>query len=211
MTSDRSALHTTAAILALLAGSQLAEVAICANPAASGFTPRMAFLIVTWLPPLGLLLIAQIHEPPARRFRLPAYAMLAAAAGISGWILLDPGFAAASACNTVFAHYRHAMPRFMAYAIFYWAGLLAMIVLSAWSAARLPDARRRRMTMHVLGGTIAFVVPSMVVTQYVPPARGALPSIMCHFALLLAVSLSRMLYIEWQASRQDVPSAVART
>ncbi|UCF09854.1 MAG: hypothetical protein JSW65_07290 [Candidatus Bipolaricaulota bacterium] len=209
--ADRAALHTTAAILLLLGGYQMAEVAICASPAASGFLPRLAFLIVTWLPPLGLLLIAQIHEPRSRRFHGPAYGMLAAAAGVTGWILLDPGFASASACNAVFAHYTHAMPRFLAYAVFYWTGLLGMIVLSAWSASRLSDARRRRMSQYILGGTVAFVVPSLVVTQYVPPARGALPSIMCHFALLLAVSLTRMVYIEWQWCHRDVTSAVADT
>jgi hypothetical protein len=208
---DRPAVHTTAAILMLLGGYQLAEVAICANPTASGFLPRLAFLIVTWLPPLGLLLIAQIHTPRSRRFSVPAYALLVAAAGVSGWILLDPGFASASTCSAVFAHYRHAMPRFLAYGAFYWAGLLGMVILSAWSASRLAEARRRRMTLHILGGTIAFVLPSLVVTQYVPPARGALPSIMCHFAVLLAASLARMLYLEWQESKQDMTSAVAGT
>jgi len=208
---DRPVLRTTASMLWLLAGYQLAEVAICAHTGVAGFLPRLAFLIVTWLPPLGLLLIAQIHRPRARALYLPAHLFFAASTGITAWILLDPGFAVASVCNAVFAHYSHAMPRFLAYGAFYWAGLLGMLILSTLSYRRCADAARRRMTLHVGAGTAAFVIPSLLVTQFVPPARGALPSIMCHFALLFAISLARMLRLEARTSRSPVRRAAHGT
>jgi hypothetical protein len=191
----RGIILSSAAILGLLAGYQVAEVAICAHPRMSGFLPRFAFLIVTWLPPLGWLLIAQVHRPRERFLYAAAYGLFAVAAGNAAWILVDPAFASASVCNAVFAHYAHAMPRFVIYGAFYWSGLLGMLLLSAWSARRATDLLWRRMAYLIWVGTAGFVVPSLLVTQFVPPARGALPSIMCHFALVLAISLARMLWL----------------
>lgn len=189
-------LRTTGAILLLLAGYQLAEVAICSNVAAAGFLPRLAFIIVTWLPPLGLLLIAQLRQPRSRAVSGSARAMLAAAAGIVVWIAIDRSFATASVCNAVYARYTHAMPRFLSYSWFYWLGLAGMIVFSGHAAVICPPARRRQQLAQIFAGTTGFVALSMLTSWFVPPARGALPSIMCHFALLLAVCLTRLVYLE---------------
>jgi len=193
---SRSVTRTTGAILVLLAAYQIAEVAICADVEAAGFLPRMAFVIVTWLPPLGLLLVAQLRRPRSSALYGSAYAMLAAAAGIVAWIVLDRSFASASVCNAVYARYVHAMPRFGVYAWFYWIGLLAMTVGSGIGAVTSVDPIRRRQSRLVLVGTLAFVVPGVAVSWFVPPARGALPSILCHFALLLGICLARLVQLE---------------
>lgn len=193
---SRNVVHTTSAILLLLAGYQLAEVAICANVAAAGFLPRLAFVIVTWLPPLGLLLIAQLRQPRSRITRGSAYAMLAAAAGIVVWIVIDRSFASASVCNAVYARYTHAMPQFFFYTRFYWLGLAGMIVFSGHGALTCQDPRRRQQLVQVFVGTTGFLALSILASWFVPPARGALPSIMCHFALLLAVCLTRLIILE---------------
>jgi hypothetical protein len=196
MAESRRIIDTTVAILLLLAGYQIAEVAICSNVAVAGFLPRLAFIIVTWLPALGLLLIARLRRPGSRATDRSAYAMLAAAAGIVVWILVDRSFACASVCNAVYARYTHVMPRFLVYSSFYWLGLAGMIVCSAYGAMTSRDALRRRQLLQLLVGTLAFVVPAITVSWFVPPARGALPSIMCHFALLLAVGLARLIHLE---------------
>ena len=193
---SRNVLRTTGAILALLAAYQIAEVAICANVEAAGFLPRMAFVIVTWLPPLGVLLVAQLRRPRSSALYGSAYAMLAAAAAIVGWIVLDRSFASASVCNAVYTRYTHAMPRFSVYAWFYWAGLVAMAVGSGIGAATSVDPIQRGQSRLVLVGTLAFVVPGVAVSWLVPPARGALPSILCHFAMLLAICLARVVHLE---------------
>lgn len=192
----RRVVRTASAILLLLAAYQIVEVAICANVTAAGFTPRLAFIIVTWLPALGLLLIAQLSRPRSRLFTGLAYAMLAAAAGLVVWIVVDRSFASASVCNAVYARYTHAMPRFLVYASFYWLGLLGMIVFSGYGAISCPDPRRRRQLVAVFAGTVAFVALAMLTSWFVPPARGALPSIMCHYALLFAFALTRLIHLE---------------
>lgn len=207
---ERPVIRTTTAVLGLLACYQIVEVAVCSNVSSAGFFPRLAFIVVTWLPPLGLLLIAQLHRPRSRALYGSAYAMLAAAAAIVAWIALDRTFALASVCNAVYARYLHAMPRFLFYSWFYWIGLFGMTVLSGYGAAVCTDGHRRRLLFHVFAGTVGFVAPSVLVSYYVPPARGALPSIMCHFALILAVFLARMVLLEQRAASKSEDPAVRR-
>lgn len=207
---SRGVVGTTGAILLLLAGYQLAEVAICADVAAAGFLPRLAFLVVTWLPPLGLLLVAQLRRPSSLTVNRTTGAMLAAAAGIVVWIAVDRSFATASVCNAVYARYAHAMPRFVIYAWFYWLGLAGMILFSGHGAVRDQGPRRRQQLGFIFAGTTGFVGLSIASSWFVPAARGALPSVMCHFALLLAVCLGLLVRIE-AAPAGDEDEAYART
>jgi len=186
--------RTTVAILLLLAGYQITEVAICADPAASGILPRAAFSIVTGLPPLGILLVAQLHRPRSRAYYAGAYAALVVCAGVIGWIALDPSFASASVCNAVFALYNHTTSHFALYSWYYWIGLFAMVAFSGLSLRRRIEQPHRSLMRAVFLGTLGFVVPSVLTTRFAPAAEGALPSIMCHFALILALALAWMVY-----------------
>lgn len=193
---DRPLVRITTAILVLLAGYQIAEVVICANLGNPGFLPRFAFLDVTWLPALGLTLIARVHQPRSSTLFGIGRAITAAAAGIAIWILLDGSFASASVCSAVYARYTHAMPRFLVYAIYYWLGLSGMLLLSAYAIVTGTNDHRKRLMSQIFLGTAGFVLPSIAVSYFVPTVAGALPSIMCHFALILAFFLARMVAIE---------------
>src|SRR5512136_1228108 len=70
----RDIVRITSAVLLLLAGYQLTEVLICAADPAYGFLPRLAFIDVTWLPPLGLLLCSRLFAPRSRFVSGAAYA-----------------------------------------------------------------------------------------------------------------------------------------
>ena len=208
---ERSIIRTTGAILLLLATYQVIEVSICANTAAAGFLPRLAFIAVTWLPPLGLLLIAKLHRPRSRLAYGNAYSMLALALGVVVWIVLDKGFVSSSVCSALFARYTNPMPRFTLYSGFYWLGLLGMIVHSGYGVRVCRDPHRRRLLFQVFAGTTAFVLPALVVSRYVAPAEGALPSVMCHFALILAVFLTRLVYLERRPAEEEQTPAIAHT
>jgi hypothetical protein len=129
---ERTIIRTTGAILLLLATYQIIEVSICANVSAVGFLPQLAFIAVTWLPPIGLLLIAKLYRPRSRMLYRNAYSTLAVALGIVVWIALDRGFVSISVCTAVLARYTTATPRFMLYSGFYWMGLLGMILFSGY-------------------------------------------------------------------------------
>lgn len=190
----RPILRTTSAILLLLAAYQITEVLVCTRAPMVGSMPQMAFIVVTWLPPLGLLLIAQLSR--SRADYGAAYVMLAAALLIVVWIAADGRFVTDSVCNVVFAKYSNPAPRFLIYAWFYWLGLAGMIALSGNGASRSRDPSQRPLLKTIFLGSLAFIVPSVIVTHFVAPAEGALPSIMCHFALVFAVSLARMVFME---------------
>ena len=200
---ERSIIRTTGAILLLLATYQIIEVSICSNVSAAGFLPQLAFIAVTWLPPLGLVLIANLYRPRSRMLYRNAYSMLAVALGIVVWIALDRGFVSVSVCTAVFARYTSATTRFMLYSGFYWLGLLGMILFSGYGVKTCDDCHRRRLLFQVFAGTLVFVVPSLLASYFVPPARGALPSVMCHFALLLAIFLTRLIYLERQPAEEE--------
>ena len=193
-------IRTTSAILLILAAYQLVEVLVCTRTPVYGFMPQMAFIVVTWLPPLGLLLIAQLSSTQAHLNYAISYFMLAVAFSLVVWIAFDDRFVADSVCNIVYAKYSNPLPRFRIYSWFYWLGLFGMIVLSAVGVRRESDPGQHRLLKTILVGSLGFIVPGVIVTHFVAPGEGALPSIMCHFALVLAISLTRLITIERRSS-----------
>ncbi len=192
----RPIVRTTCAILLLLAAYQIVEVLVCSSSLSIGFMPQLAFIVVTWLPPLGLLLVAQLSPSQTMTNYAISYFMLAVALGIVVWIAFDSRFVSDSVCNVVYAKYSTPLPRFRFYGWFYWIGLFGMIALSAWGVRASRDAVQQKLLKHVLYGSLGFIVPAVLVTRYVAPGEGALPSILCHFALILAVFLARLLSVE---------------
>lgn len=202
-------IRTTSAILLLLAAYQIVEVLVCSQAPTAGFMPQMAFIVVTWLPPLGLLLIAQLTSQSHVNYAI-SYFMLAVALSIVIWIALDDRFVSDSVCNVVYAKYTTPLPRFRIYAWFYWLGLFGMVVLSALGIRNSAHSRQQELLKLVLLGSLGFIVPGVIVTHFVAPAEGALPSILCHFALVLAIFLSRLISQERKQglsvhSRNDLP------
>lgn len=186
-------IRTTSAILLLLAAYQLVEVLVCSRAPVYGFMPQMAFIVVTWLPPLGLLLIAQLSSTQAQINYAISYFMLAVAFSIVVWIAFDDRFVSDSVCNVVYAKYATPLPRFQIYSWFYWLGLFGMVVLSALGVRNADDFGQQKLLRSVLLGSLGFIIPGVIVTRFVAPAEGALPSILCHFALVLAIFLARLI------------------
>ena len=189
----RPIIRTTSAILLLLAAYQLVEVLVCTQAPVYWFMPQMAFIVVTWLPPLGLLLIAQLSSTQAHVNYAISYFMLAVAFSIVVWIAFDDRFVTDSVCNIVYAKYSSPLPRFRIYSWFYWLGLFGMVVLSALGVRNSPHSGQQRLLKSVLLGSLGFIVPGVIVTHFVAPAEGALPSILCHFAVVLAIFLTRLI------------------
>jgi hypothetical protein len=199
---NRSIMRTVAVILALLATYQILEVAICSDASHAGFLPRLAFIAVTWLPPFGLLLIAKLQLPRWTMAYRSAYFMFAVASGMVLWIALDSGFVSSSVCSAIFASYTNPMPRFAVYGVFYWLGLVGMVVNSGYAIRMCNDFHRRRLLFQVFSGTLAFVIPSIALLGYVAPTEGSMPTVMCHFALILALFLTRLIYLERRTARE---------
>jgi len=200
-------IRTTSAILFILAAYQIVEVLVCTRAPAYGFMPQMAFIVVTWLPPLGLLLIAHLSPSQAAVNYAISYFMLAVAFSFVLWIAFDARFVSDSVCNVVYAKYSTPMPRFQYYSWFYWIGLFGMLVMSALGVRNSDNPGQKELLKSVLIGSLGFIVPGVIVTNFVAPAQGALPSLMCHFALVLAIFLARLITIERRSSLYILLSA----
>jgi len=57
-------------------------VIICAGSWASAFLPQLAFINVTWLPPMGILLATRLGAPELRTGRRFARGMFGLALGL---------------------------------------------------------------------------------------------------------------------------------
>lgn len=73
---------------------------------------------------------------------------------------------------------------------------MSMLLLSAYGVINSKDDLQRKLLGQILLGSMAFIIPAMITVIVVPATNGALPSIMCHYALLLAIFISRLVYLE---------------
>ena len=181
-------LYPVGLLFLLLAAYQFSEVAVCAHPENLLFA-RIAFFDITWLPPLGLWLTYQLGFSDKKSFKTLPLAYFAAALGLVMWIFLDPNCVTKSVCQLVIARYVHLSPFDLVYGIFYQSGLVVFIFWAAAGMVRTVDPVLKKNLANVQMGVLGFVLPSLYVRILYPEPDGILPSVMCHFALILAFFL----------------------
>ncbi len=76
-----------------------------------------------------------------------------------------------------------------------------MLFLSAHGVIICKDHEQRLLLGQMLMGSLAFIIPSLITVIAIPYTKGALPSVMCHYALLLAIFITRLLYLERHQTR----------
>lgn len=188
-------LYPTALMLLLLAGYQFMEIAVCSTPNNLLFA-RAAYIEITWLPPLGLWLVFVLSGPKLRWMKIVSLAYFAAGLVFTAWIVLDAGCITKSFCELVIARYFSPNPFDPAYGIFYQTGLAMLILGAAAGLAHTEDLVLRKHLANLQTGVLGFAIPSLAVRMMIPDTQGVLPSVMCHFALILAVSLCFLVFRE---------------
>lgn len=189
-------IYTSSVLLLLLAVYQILEVVICTAPQSSIFFSRLAFIVIAWLPPTAILLIAQLFPTKKKAIYWFTGLTFTLALLISIWLLIDKSFVTGSVCSIIFARYSNPMPQYIIYAGFYHLGMLGMLFLSAHGVIICKDHEQRLLLGQMLMGSLAFILPSLITVIAIPYTKGALPSVMCHYALLLAIFITRLLYLE---------------
>ena len=193
-------------IFLLLAGYQFAEVAVCGHLEHKIWT-QLAFFDITWLPPLGLWLAAQLAAPRNRWLKIAAYVDMGLAAVFSAWIFADPQAITKSVCELVVARYFPTAAFDISYAVFYQTSLLVTIFGAAAGIAASEDAVLRRHLANLQTGLLGFLLPALAVRVLVQDAEGGLmPSVMCHFAVVLAASLFMLVLRERRMALRSSPS-----
>lgn len=181
-------LYPMGLIFLMLAAYQFSEVAVCSRPDITSFT-RLAFFNITWLPPLGLWLGSQFSSTRIRWLRTAALVDFALALGLSIWIFTSAQAITRSVCQTVIARYLNAPLFDVVYGIFYQGSLGVLIFAAAAGMASAEDSVLRKHWANLQVGILGFMLPAMAVRILVNEQPGLLPSVMCHFAIILAVSL----------------------
>lgn len=184
----------------VLAGYQLAEIFICAHPERL-LLARLAFVDVVWLPPLALSLLALLAGAGSG-VRTAVRAAWAFAAGLAVWMAVDPSFVVGTVCQTVLATYEHGTPFHHAFGGFYELCLGAIVFGGATAMSRVEDPLDRAHIADLQMGVLGFMVPAMLTQIIWKGLDPSLPSIMCHYALLLAVMLVRVTRREALAQRE---------
>jgi hypothetical protein len=178
-----------ASILFFLAVFQLAEYNVCEG--AFGIDSlgwsRLGYASITMLPPLGLHLASRIAGRKNTMLLTAAYT--SAAAFVAFFAFTGHGIVS-SACTGNYVIFNTAPGSSVWYGIYYW-GWLAIGSGYAWRAAQKQSLPNKSAALKALAiGYLVFMVPTITVNMLDPATTSAIPSIMCGFAVMLAIILA---------------------
>jgi hypothetical protein len=182
-------------LLFLLAGYQFAEVAVCSHPERL-FLSRLAFLDITWLPPVGIGVVYLLIAPKKQLWILGPLIYFAAAGVINAWILLDPDCIRKTVCQVVVARYAHARLFEIVFGIFYQSGMMVLVFGAAAGMAGADNPIERKHLADIQSGVLGFMLPALAYRILSREPDGILPSVMCHFAIVLAFFLGAVVFRE---------------
>lgn len=189
-----------ALILVGLATFQLAEYNICEGAwGVDSLTwARIGYVAITLLPPLGLHLATRLTGQ--RQPMLLGLAYGAAAAFSLFFLFVGYGLQAGQ-CLGNYVIFSTAPWAVAPYAIYYY-GLLFVGVGYALKAGKTMKAKNKRRALYALmAGYLAFIIPTTAVNIVDPETIAGIPSIMCGFAVLLALVLTFVVLPRYYAKR----------
>lgn len=179
-------------MLLCLATFQLAEYYVCTGIGSMAAPwSRVGFVAITALPPLGLHMMHVLAGKPNRRLVYGGYATMAA---YMGFFLLSPGTFTGHQCTGNYVIFQFTPNVTGTYSVYYFGWLLAGIGLGFRWADELKAKGKKAATQlqtvqGLILGYLVFLVPSALSMAVKPDARRGIPSVLCGFAVLLALTL----------------------
>lgn len=173
-------------VLLLLAVFQLAEFQVCTQSDSLVQWSHLGYIAITLLPPLGIHIT---HTIVGKKNTYIGYGAYALAAIFVGYFMFSATSLAGHAClgNYVIFQVDPGLTNY--YAAYYYGLLLVGLFLSLDYAK---DAQKRSQKLALYGfsvGYLTFMLPTTTVNLLETATRRGIPSIMCGFAILLAVIL----------------------
>lgn len=192
-------------LLLCLATFQLAEYNVCEGALGISSTDwaRLGYVAITLLPPLGIHLCSALANDTRKWLPAGAYA-----AGVlfSGYFLWETTGAGSGVCLGNYVIYNHGATLTYWYAAYYFSLLLVAIGYALTLAVGAKTHIKQALYALVVGYA-AFIIPTTVVNIVAPVTIAGIPSIMCGFAVLLAITLAGRVLPEYNATK----AAHART
>jgi hypothetical protein len=174
------------AILFFLAVFQLAEYMVCGGLGADGLTwSRIGYVAITILPPLGIHLAVKLANK-----KLPWLLWLAygSAAAFVAFFALAANSITGNVCQGNYVIFDVAPGSSWLYGLYYYSWIIISVWLS-WRWAKSAGKKAARALRGLAVGYLAFLLPTTTVNFIDPSTLSGIPSIMCGFAVLLAITL----------------------
>ena len=187
-----------AALFIVLAGYQFAEVFVCSRPT-DLLAARIAFCIVLWLPAIALSLMLEFTGTASKTLKNAVRFCWLFSVFICVWILVDQSFVIGTVCSTVIATFYHDTLFEHVFGIYYELGLGGIIVGGALAMVRIEDKIARAHIADLQIGVVGFMIPAFLAQVVIADIDPSLPSLMCHFAIVLAFFLWRLMMRERRA------------
>lgn len=176
-----------ATLLATLSVFQLAEFFVCGGfGLSSSAWSRIGYVAITMLPALGIHIIQLLAGK--KSFILPMLVYLTSLAWTLQFLLTSNTFIGHEcAGNYVIFQLRPSVGG--AYFVYYYTLLIAGILL-AWQHRlhlKKNQKKQKEALMAMIVGYLVFLLPTTIINTLDPASVNAIPSIMCGFAVLLAL------------------------
>lgn len=172
------------AMLFALGTFQLAEYMICGGLGLHGEQwARLGYVSITLLPAIGIHLIMSLAGKKVPILLFAAYGTMAA---FAAYFALMPGAINAQECRPNYAVFDMSHMSVTLYATYYYGWLVAGVLLTLlWSK----DKKVATPLIGLCVGYLLFMIPTVTVNLIDPETMGGIPSIMCGFAVLLAINI----------------------
>ena len=175
-------------MIAVLAAYQTMEFLMCQVELQSSFFPYFAFVIISFLPPLNLILTLSLTRT------LNLYGVLVFAPAILFSIyytFIIPEFAV-TRCTVLYATYHY--PLGDLFGFFYYLPILITIILLALFIRKEDDKKKRLIGKVLLFGAVFISIPPLLGFSLMFAGSyaviSAIESVMCKFAFVYALCLS---------------------
>ncbi len=173
------------AILIGLAGFQIAEYGVCTGAEGTLIWSRLGYVLITLLPALGLHLISTLNQNQGKLFVWITYA---GAIALATTLAFVPSTLNQAVCTGNYTIFKLSEPFRTMWVNYYSGAVLLGIILSTVSASFALPSRRRPLKWLALGYA-GFILPTLIIYHLLPQSRAGIPSIMCGFAVILAIIL----------------------
>lgn len=174
-------------MLVLLATFQMAEYFVCGGFGLSGFDwARLGFVAITLLPPIGIHLAHLIAKSSKKQIVMLAYA---SALVFVVYFALVSESVGHGQCLGNYVMFGVSGAVTAVYTLYYYGWLLAGIV-ACWRLSGAARSKQQKSALRALVvGYVAFLLPTTTVNLIDKQTLSGIPSIMCGFAVLLAIIL----------------------
>lgn len=178
-------------MITLLASYQFMEFLMCQVGLQDSFYPFMAFVIISFLPPLNLLLVLNLTNKIELKPKVYLIFIPAIAFSIY-YIFVIPKFVVAK-CTVLYASYHY--PLGDLFGAFYYLPILISIILLIKFIPKTDNKKQKVIAKVLLYGAIFISIPSLFGFTLIFTAGNysiisSIESIMCKFAFVYAIILS---------------------